>query len=309
MDSRTFYLTATAAQIVLPFLLVVLLRPLELTLPLRQSAAPLPLRWWANVPLAIASNALGILGSYTLADRIGSYGASFNLFSLAAAPLPGLLKFIVGLLIIDAIAFFKHVLSHKVGLLWRLHQIHHSDVDCDGSTGLRHHALEGFVTLCVLTFGFGLLGMPFAIIATYGATMAIHSVLSHANVAIPAWLNRVLCWIVVTPEMHRLHHAADPKLYDSNYGELFPYWDWLARTLRAKPAAEQIKMPLGLTNRPETGEMSALELTLLAFEPNRDNRLEIGVPLKRRALTGASPLPVVKSVRSRGRPERVKRMR
>ena len=303
MDAKTFYLTATAAQIVLPFLLVVMRRPLELALPLRQSAAPLPLRWWANLPLAMASNALGILGSYTLAERIGSYGASFNLFSLAAAPLPGILKFIVGLLIIDAMAFLKHVLSHKIGLLWRLHQIHHSDADFDGSTGLRHHALEGFVSLCVLTFGFGLLGMPFAIIATYGVIMAVHSVLSHANVAIPAWLNRVLCWIVVTPDMHRLHHAADPKLYDSNYGELFPYWDWLARTFTVKSISGQVNMPLGLTNRPEAGEMSALELTLLAFESNREQGFKIGESRKRNALPGDRQIPAVKIVRSRGGPK------
>ena len=306
MDAKTVYLTATAAQVVLPFLLCLLLRPLEVALPLRQAALPLPLRWWANMPLAMASNALAILGSYTLAGRIGSYGASLNLFSLAAAPLPGPLKFVVGLLIIDARAYGLHVLSHKSGLLWRLHQIHHSDNEFDASTGLRHQPLEGLVSLYVLTFFFGLLGMPFLVIAAYGTLSAMHGVLSHANVAIPPRLDGVLRWLIVTPDMHRLHHSAEPNEYDSNYGQLFPFWDWLFRTLRRKSRVELAKMPLGLANAPDAGKMSAIQLTLLAFAPNQERS---GNSRNSRKSQWSSVARSSVVMRQTGRPKKAKRTR
>ena len=307
MDAPTFYLAATVAQIVLPFLLCLLLLPLERNLPRRPAASSFRQRWQINIPLGLAGVTLGVLGSYYLSTRIGSLGASFAVMSLAAIAIPPSVKFLSGLMIIDLMAYGLHVLAHKLGVLWRLHQIHHSDNEFDASTGLRHQPLEGLVNMCVLTFGFGLIGMPFAIIASYGVLAAMHAILSHANVAIPPRVDRVLRLLIVTPDMHRLHHSADRAEYDSNYGQVFPYWDWLFRTLRAKPVTEQAKMPLGLGKVADSRNLTALQLTLLPFGPYALSQGNSGESRKR----GSARAETSRASRARqtGRPEKAKRKR
>ena len=97
-------------------------------------------------------------------------------------------------------------------------------------------------------------------------SLAGHSVLSHANVAVPPRVDRVLSWFIVTPDMHRVHHASAAEDYDSNYGQVFPYWDRLCRTLRAKPVELQAKMSLGLGIGAPGADLNALQLTLLPLQ-------------------------------------------
>ena len=266
MDASTFYSATFYAAIVLPFAVCVLLAPLERAFPRRAGQRPPARRWRVNMALAAGATGLAVAAGVWATPWLGAAGARTGLFSLAALDIPAPLKFAAGLLAIDLMMFGLHILSHRSGLLWRLHRVHHSDDEFDASTGLRHHALEGLFNVCVLTFCHGLLGMPFAVIAVYGVASAAHSALSHANIAVPARVDRVLRLFIVTPDMHRLHHSADEREYNANYGQIFPWWDWIFRTLAAKPVTMQEKMQLGLKSDAIMAKASALQLTLSPFK-------------------------------------------
>ena len=273
MDAALFYSVTFYAAIALPFAVCVLLAPLEQAFPRRAGQRPLAPRWRVNMALAAGATALAVAAGVWATPWLGAAGARAGLFSLAALDIPGPVKFIAGLLLIDLAMFALHVLSHRIAPLWRLHRVHHSDDEFDASTGLRHHALEALVNICVLTFFYGLIGMPFAVIAVYGVLVAVHSVLSHANIAIAPRVDRVLRLFIVTPDMHRLHHSADAREYDSNYSQIFPWWDWLFRTFRAKSVELQTKMQLGLDKDENMAKASALRLTLSPFKNISSNAL------------------------------------
>jgi sterol desaturase/sphingolipid hydroxylase (fatty acid hydroxylase superfamily) len=163
------------------------------------------------------------------------------------------------------LAYLLHVLGHKVGALWRLHQVHHSDNHFDASTGLRHQPLEGAINLCLLIVCYAALGLPLVIIAIYGVVFAAHSVLSHANIAIPQRLDRWLRLVIVTPDLHRIHHSVDPREYNGNYGQVLPWWDWIFGTLRSVSAEQQLQLNLGVHELGDCNHASAMKLILIPF--------------------------------------------
>jgi sterol desaturase/sphingolipid hydroxylase (fatty acid hydroxylase superfamily) len=124
--------------------------------------------------------------------------------------------------------------------------VHHADKHVTAATGLLHHPLEMvfnfIVTVCLLI----LFGISLQVIVAYSLLSTLHNLLVHANVSIPARLDRVLRWFMVTPDMHRTHHSVRPTEGNSNFGQLFPYWDWLFRTYQAKPSTPLAKLKMGL---------------------------------------------------------------
>jgi sterol desaturase/sphingolipid hydroxylase (fatty acid hydroxylase superfamily) len=166
----------------------------------------------------------------------------------------------------DFLAYLLHVLAHKIGILWRLHQVHHSDNHFDASTGLRHQPLEGVVNLCALTICYAALGLPLVAIAIYGVVFAAHSVVSHANIAIPQRVDWWLRLVIVTPDLHRIHHSVNPHEYNGNYGQIFPWWDWMFSTLRTVPAEQQSELKFGVRQLGDCSQASAMKLMLLTFQ-------------------------------------------
>lgn len=265
MDLSHFLMWTTIAQIALPFLLCVLLLPLERAFPRRRGGESFARRWRANALIAVAGVLVAILVGHLMTDTLTKVGGSIGLVSIAGLPIPGAAKVIASLLIMDVLAYLLHVLAHKVGVLWRLHQIHHCDNHFDASTGLRHQPLEGAFNLCLLIVCYAALGLPLVVIAIYGVVFAAHSVVSHANIAIPPRLDRWLRLVIVTPDLHRIHHSVDPREYNGNYGQVLPWWDWAFGTLRTVSAEQQAQMNLGVHELGDCNQTSAMKLMVLPF--------------------------------------------
>jgi sterol desaturase/sphingolipid hydroxylase (fatty acid hydroxylase superfamily) len=145
--------------------------------------------------------------------------------------------------------YSSHWLCHKAPLLWRLHRVHHFDTEVDVSTGVRHHPVEFLLQFGIavsLAFAFGL---PPAVLMAYGTTGAMFSLLTHANIRLPAGLDRALRLVVVTPRIHAVHHSSSRPETDSNYGSVFTLWDRLFGTFSDRRA-----------DRPETIRFGQAEL-------------------------------------------------
>ena len=133
--------------------------------------------------------------------------------------------------------YAAHWTEHHVPLLWRVHQVHHSDPDFDVSTGFRAHPLEFVYTQGVVLAAVAMLAPPVAAVLTVELLTCVESCFGHANVMMPAWIDRLLRAVVVTPDMHRIHHSAAAQEQYRNLGEIFPWWDRLLGTYLAHPSA------------------------------------------------------------------------
>jgi sterol desaturase/sphingolipid hydroxylase (fatty acid hydroxylase superfamily) len=154
----------------------------------------------------------------------------------------------VTLLALDFALYVQHVLFHALPVLWRLHRMHHADLDVDATTGLRFHPLEIFLSLGLKAAVVVLLGaVPWAVVA-FEVLLNAASVFNHGNVALPEHLDRWLRWFVVTPDMHRVHHSTRMVETNSNFGFAVSWWDRLCGTYRAQPALGQVGMDIGLSD-------------------------------------------------------------
>lgn len=182
---------------------------------------------------------------------------------------PNWAGFIVTLLVLDFAIYCQHVLSHKWPLLWRLHQVHHTDLAFDATTAVRFHPLEILISMvykaaCVVLLGADPLGViAFEIILNGAATF------NHSNVNIPVGLDKKLRWLIITPDMHRIHHSTLRSETDSNYGFSLSCWDRLCRTYVVDPLQEQTEMAIGLKPFRNSAELGFLQLLALPFQTLR----------------------------------------
>jgi sterol desaturase/sphingolipid hydroxylase (fatty acid hydroxylase superfamily) len=168
----------------------------------------------------------------------------WGLLRLLAAP--EWLAVALSVVALDFVIYVQHVLFHAVPLLWRLHMVHHADLDFDVTTGVRFHTLEILLSLGVKAGAVVLLGAPALGVLLFEVLLNATSMFSHGNVRLPAWLDRLLRFVVVTPEMHRVHHSVHPCETNSNFGFNLPWWDYLLGTYRAEPRDGHERMTIGL---------------------------------------------------------------
>jgi sterol desaturase/sphingolipid hydroxylase (fatty acid hydroxylase superfamily) len=161
---------------------------------------------------------------------------------------PTWLTFIVGVAALDLAIYLQHVLFHAVPALWRLHMVHHADLDFDVTTGLRFHTLEILLSTFIKIGVVLALGPPVSAVLTFEVLLNATSMFNHGNVRLPAWLDRIVRLVVVTPEMHRVHHSVDRRETNTNFGFNLPWWDYLLGTYRAQPAAGHEKMQIGVSH-------------------------------------------------------------
>jgi sterol desaturase/sphingolipid hydroxylase (fatty acid hydroxylase superfamily) len=165
----------------------------------------------------------------------------------AVGPIPSVLAVPVGIVLLDLAIYLQHVLFHAVPILWRLHRVHHADIDVDVTTGSRFHPIEIFLSLLIKFVTIGALGASPLAVLLFEALLNVGSLFSHANLRLLSRLDRALRLVVVTPDMHRVHHSASGVETNTNFGFTFPWWDHLCGTYRAQPAAGHEAMTVGLT--------------------------------------------------------------
>lgn len=218
----------------------------EVLAPLRMPGTSKAVRWPNHVMLAAMNiglvRVLFPLAAVALAVYAGEHG--IGLFNII--PVPYLLAFVGSLLALDLAIYLFHLLFHAVPALWRVHRVHHADVDIDVSTGVRFHPIQMMLSVSIKSIVILLLGPPALSVLTFEVLSHAITLFNHGNVRIPAALDRVLRWFVVTPDMHRIHHSIHIAETDSNFGFVLPWWDRMFGTYRAEPAGGQVRMVVGI---------------------------------------------------------------
>ncbi len=156
------------------------------------------------------------------------------------------LTFVISLLLMDLVIYAQHVITHKIPLLWRIHRVHHTDLDFDVTTALRFHPFEIILSMFVKFFFIALFGVPVVAVIVFEIILNISSMFNHSNIRIPVSIDRLLRLFIVTPDMHRVHHSVIKGETNSNYGFSIPWWDYIFRTYRPQPSAGHTKMKIGL---------------------------------------------------------------
>ncbi|PIV82367.1 MAG: hypothetical protein COW52_14005, partial [Nitrospirae bacterium CG17_big_fil_post_rev_8_21_14_2_50_50_9] len=160
----------------------------------------------------------------------------------------------------------QHVMSHALPVFWRLHRVHHTDLDFDVTTGLRFHPLEIFISMLYKAALAAALGAhPFGVLL-FEVILNSSAQFNHGNVAIPLSLDRILRRFVVTPDMHRVHHSWKVKETNSNFGFFFPWWDRLFGTYRDQPQEGHREMTIGLKEYRDFEKLNLLRLLWIPFE-------------------------------------------
>jgi len=218
----------------------------ELALPRRALREKKMTRWSNNLVLvALNTIVLRVLFPTTavgLALVLGENGTGLlNHFAV-----PYFLAVVLSILLLDLVIYLQHLMFHAVPVLWRLHRMHHADLDFDVTTGARFHPIEIALSMLIKFAAIAVLGPPAVAVLVFEILLNATAMFNHANVRIhPAW-DRVLRWVVVTPDMHRVHHSIDAPETNSNFGFNLPWWDRLFGTYRAQPAAGHEQMTIGI---------------------------------------------------------------
>jgi sterol desaturase/sphingolipid hydroxylase (fatty acid hydroxylase superfamily) len=187
----------------------------------------------------------------------------FGLFHVIG--LPTWASIIVSVILLDLAIYLQHVLFHAVPALWRLHRMHHADLEVDVTTGLRFHPVEILLSLGIKLAVVAALGTPAAAVLIFEVLLNATSMFNHSNVRVPPQIDRVLRWFVVTPDMHRVHHSILRRETNSNFGFNLPWWDRLLGTYRAEPTAGHEAMTIGIEQFRDPRELGLDRMLLQPF--------------------------------------------
>lgn len=218
----------------------------ELRAPRRRQAFRRLDRWPGNLGIVAVGALLVRLVLPTTAVGVAllAEAKGWGVFN-AVAP-PPVLAIALSVVALDLAIYFQHVLSHAVPALWRLHRMHHADLDVDVTTGVRFHPLEILLSMAVKLSVIAALGTPAVAVLIFEVLLNATSMFNHGNLRLPARLDRALRSIVVTPDMHCVHHSVLRQETDSNFGFNLSWWDRLFGTYRAEPAAGHEGMTIGI---------------------------------------------------------------
>ena len=225
-------------------------------------------RWPSNLGILVLDALLVRLLIPTAAVGVAVIASQRGWGLLNIAPWPGWLEGLIGFLVLDLAIYAQHVGFHKVPILWRLHRMHHADLDIDVSTGLRFHPIEIILSMLIKIAVVLLIGVPAAAVIAFEVALNATSMFNHSNATMPLWLDRILRLVVVTPDMHRVHHSVRRHETDSNFGFNLPWWDRLFGTYRPLPEAGHDGMTIGL---PIFRDPAELRLDRLITQPFRDD--------------------------------------
>ena len=224
----------------------ILLAVLEHYFPRRTLKYSKVQRWLSNFGISALNTLLTRLLMPIAAVAAAIFAAEQNLGLLNLINLPVWLGIVAFLLIFDLTIYFQHRLFHAIPVLWRLHRMHHTDMDYDVSTGNRFHPLSILISSAIkLALIFVIGPLPVAVIAAE-ILLNASSMFNHSNLKIGLGLEKALRHFVVTPDMHRVHHSSNPAEHSNNFGFNFPWWDKLFGSYQDQPELGHEKMEIGI---------------------------------------------------------------
>jgi sterol desaturase/sphingolipid hydroxylase (fatty acid hydroxylase superfamily) len=249
----------------------------ELLAPRRPQAIGRLRRWPGNLGIVVLNTLLVRLAFPTAAVGVALLAESRGWGLFPALTAPPWLAVVAAVILLDLAIYLQHVLFHAVPALWRLHRMHHADLEFDVTTGARFHPIEILLSMAIKLGVVAALGAPAAAVLIFEVLLNATSMFNHGNVRLPQRFDRVLRWLVVTPDMHRVHHSVVPRETNSNFGFNLPWWDRLFGTYRAQPAAGHEAMTIGIEQFRDPRE---LRLDRMLLQPFRDD--DRSYPLGRR---------------------------
>lgn len=281
LDPEQWRLAAT-------FVIFCLVATWETVRPFREPAVSTGKRWTGHFALFFTTSWLIALlvPMSAIATAVAAEDAPYGLLNKTWVPVWA--AWLVAILALDFVRYAQHWLLHRIPLLWRLHQVHHADPDYDLTTGLRFHPVEAFFTLSTQCAVIAVLAPP-PMAVLVGELIFITQVqLVHGNLAYPEPVDRALRLLLVTPDVHAIHHAVDVEDQNRNFGGVFSIWDRLCRTLREQDAEQRRTMPMGLEGF--EGERGVRFATLFLLPFQRQQRPS-AYPISSRSRPAASSQP------------------
>lgn len=219
---------------------------LELLAPRRRLTLGRPRRWFANLAIVVVDTAVLrlLFPVLAVAAAVAASASGWGLFNQIA--LPDWLEIVLAVVILDLLIYWQHRLFHVIPMFWRIHRMHHADLDFDVTTALRFHPIEIAISMLIKLAAVWLLGPAPVAVLVFEVLLNATAMFNHANLRLPAGLDRVLRLVVVTPDMHRVHHSIRPEETNANYGFNLPWWDRLFGSYRDQPRDGHEGMTIGL---------------------------------------------------------------
>jgi sterol desaturase/sphingolipid hydroxylase (fatty acid hydroxylase superfamily) len=251
----------------------------EMIIPLNKNGGRVTFRWFTNLSMTLFIVLIFKLGAPVLALLTASAAQylEFGLYNNLDLSLP--LVLLLGIVTLDLKQYLFHRLVHYFDSLWLIHQVHHSDVEIDLTTGFRFHPLEAILSELMNIIVIVVFGIPVEVLLLRYLLTFFANFFTHCNIHIPPTLDRYLKWILVTPSMHRLHHAVDIRASNQNFGALFSFWDRIFGTYMSQhPESGQgidgKGIVYGLRDYREPGKLNLALLMLMPFKRSQTNQEE-----------------------------------
>ena len=218
----------------------------EIAAPRRQLTASKTVRWVNNLGLVFFNSFIlrVLFPAAAVGIAVTAKQQGLGLFNVYELPL--YVSIIASVVIMDFVIYVQHVMVHAIPVLWRLHRVHHADPDYDVTTGARFHTIEIILSMLIKFSTILLLGPPVVAVVLFEIILNVTAMFNHGNVGLPLALDRVLRWVVVTPDMHRVHHSIEDDEANSNFGFSLPWWDRLFGTYRDQPRGGHQGMTIGI---------------------------------------------------------------
>lgn len=226
--------------------MLMIMRLWEFAVPMRELKFPTPRRWLNNLSVMLISTVLLRLLFPTAVAGIALYTQAkgwglFNQFEVSF-----LLTSLICVVALDLVIYWQHRLLHAIPLFWRVHRMHHADLDFDVSTGVRFHPIEIILSMVIKSVAIVILGVPAVVAIAFEVLLSATALFNHANVRLPVGLDHYLRWVLVTPNMHRVHHSTENDETNHNFGFNLACWDRLFGTYRTWPRTSHEVMDIGI---------------------------------------------------------------
>jgi len=222
-------------------------------------------RWPGNLGIVVIDTLLLRILFPAATVGVAAYASTNNWGIFNVIQLPWVVSIIACVLILDLAIYFQHRLFHIVPVFWRLHRMHHADLDFDVTTGVRFHPIEIILSMLIKFSFIVVLGAPVVAVVVFEVLLSATSLFNHSNAYIAPAIDRVLRWLVVTPDMHRVHHSVITTETNSNFGFNIPWWDRLFGTYRDQPQARHDGMTIGLEIFRDANELRLDKMLLQPF--------------------------------------------
>jgi sterol desaturase/sphingolipid hydroxylase (fatty acid hydroxylase superfamily) len=258
------------------FGILVLIAGWEVIAPRRGQIIARRLRWPSNLAIvALNTLLLRLLLPFTaVAMAVIAHDQGWGIINQLDLPLWPVV--IICVVVLDFVVYAQHVLFHAVPVLWRLHRMHHADVEFDVTTGARFHPIEIFLSMGIKLLAVVTLGVPALAVLIFEILLNATAMFNHGNIRVPLGLDRVMRWLVVTPDMHRVHHSVVRAETDSNFGFNLPWWDRLFGTYCDQPAAGHQHMTIGLNGFRVSRELQLDRMLSQPFRQQDRDRVGLG---------------------------------